>query len=201
MRGRSASRELQSRRWPSRRSTAAAPHPQPQPWSSCWRAAQRWIVGDGDHQVFPLDQDPEEHKFVGLKSRVWAVSWKRCCNVPAASQETCVRRIVWWGVVVSRWMNCWRRNSRCSVRSSDGESWGLFNEGSLVSAGGSWLLPLSKAGCWGASVPDGESIWPVERGVRRRVRKGVLKIETQINMYCFICTINNYTFYLCIAKF
>ena len=63
------------------------------------------------------------------------------------------------------------------------------------------MLPLSKAGCWGASVSDGESIWPVERGVRRRVRKGVLKIETQINMYCFICIINYYTFYLCIAKF
>ena len=65
VRGESASQGLRSRRWPSRHSSAAHLRPGPQPWSSCSTVAQRWSVGDGDLQVCPLDQDPEEHECAG----------------------------------------------------------------------------------------------------------------------------------------
>ena len=54
----------------------------------------------------------------------------------------------------------------------EGRCWGVFvSEGERCGV----LLP-SKGGCWGAWVP--ESIVPMERGVSRRIRNGVLKIET-----------------------
>ena len=82
--------------------------------------------------------------------------------------------------MVSRWMNCWRRNSRCSVRSSDAESWErlcLVSEERLSEGEGCWLLP-SKEGPLGVWMF--ERCPRVETGVRRRIRNSVLKIETQL---------------------
>ena len=77
-------------------------------------------------------------------------------------------------------MNCWRRNSRCSVRSSDAESWErlcLVSKERLLALEGCWLLP-SKEGPLGVWMF--ERCPRVETGVRRRIRNSVLKIETQL---------------------
>ena len=59
----------------------------------------------------------------------------------------------------------------------EGRCWGVFvSEGERCGV----LLP-SKGGCWGAWVPESESTVPMERGVSRRSRNGVLKIETLLN--------------------
>ena len=72
-------------------------------------------------------------------------------------------------------MNCWRRNSRCSVRSSDAESGEVWESSKeRVSEG---------EGCLGVWMS--ERCPRVERRVRRRIRNSVLKIETQLNKSCF----------------
>ena len=59
----------------------------------------------------------------------------------------------------------------------EGRCWGVFvSEGERCGV----LLP-SKGWCWGAWVSEGWRIVPMERGVSRRIRNDVLKIETLFN--------------------
>ena len=71
-------------------------------------------------------------------------------------------------------MNCWRRNSRCSVRSSDTESEEVWESSKERVSDGE--------GCLGVWMS--ERCPRVERGVRRRIRNSVLKIESQLDVSC-----------------